>query len=138
MHELGIGTTHDMDSVITGIFLPSWQFRAYTLAEKLNLWRGKRFSGSSALGLWDTMQAMDLNQHVTELTIPVYFLHGLYDYTCAYELAQAYATRLTAPRKGFYTFEQSAHSPIFEEPERARQIFREDVLMGTNRLADEP
>lgn len=137
MHELGIGTTHDMDSVISGIFLPSWQFRAYSLAEKLNLWRGKRFSSSSALGLWNAMQATDLNQQVTELAIPVYFLHGRHDYTCAYELAQAYATRLTAPLKGFYTFEQSAHSPIFEEPERVRQILRADVLQGTNQLADE-
>lgn len=24
MHSLGIGTTHDMKSVITGLFLPSW------------------------------------------------------------------------------------------------------------------
>jgi pimeloyl-ACP methyl ester carboxylesterase len=138
MHELGIGTTHAMDSVITGIFLPSWQFREYSLAEKLNLWRGKRFSSSSALGLWNAMQATDLRQQVTELAIPAYFFHGRYDYTCAYELAQAYAAQLTAPRKGFYTFEQSAHSPIFEEPERARQILREDVLPGTNWLADEP
>ena len=34
MHETGIGTTHDMRSVVTGIFLPSWQFREYTLARK--------------------------------------------------------------------------------------------------------
>jgi pimeloyl-ACP methyl ester carboxylesterase len=27
MHRLGIGTTHDMKSVITGLFLPSWTFR---------------------------------------------------------------------------------------------------------------
>jgi hypothetical protein len=38
--------------------------------------------------------------------------------------------------KGFYTFEHSAHSPFFEEPERMRQILREDVLTGTNTLAD--
>ena len=46
MHEIGIGTTHDMQSVVTGIFLPSWQFREYTLGEKLNLWRGKFASRS--------------------------------------------------------------------------------------------
>ncbi|MDV7390243.1 alpha/beta hydrolase, partial [Arthrospira platensis SPKY1] len=32
MHGAGIGTTREMQSVITGIFLPSWQFREYTLA----------------------------------------------------------------------------------------------------------
>ena len=44
MHRLGVGTTHDMKSVITGIFLPSWRFRGYTWGEKGNLWRGRAFS----------------------------------------------------------------------------------------------
>jgi len=30
--------------------------------------------------------------------------------------------------KGFYTFEQSAHSPMFEEPEKMQKVLREDVL----------
>jgi hypothetical protein len=38
--------------------------------------------------------------------------------------------------KGFYTFEQSAHSPLFEEPEKMLRILLEDVLAGTNNLAD--
>ncbi len=37
MHQLGIGSTRDMRSVITGIFFPSWQLRGYTLPEKVNL-----------------------------------------------------------------------------------------------------
>jgi hypothetical protein len=44
MHRLGIGASHDMGSVITGIFLPSWSFPEYTLREKLGLWRGRAFS----------------------------------------------------------------------------------------------
>ena len=36
MHGAGIGTTREMKSVVTGIFLPSWQFREYTLGEKVN------------------------------------------------------------------------------------------------------
>ena len=136
MHGAGIGTTRDMKSVVTGIFLPSWHFREYTLGEKVNLWRGKFFSRSSSFSLWDKMQIMDLTEQVTRLEIPVYFLHGLYDYTCAYPLAKAYFEKIEAPVKGFYTFEQSAHSPMFEEPEKVQQILREDVLAGTNSLAD--
>jgi pimeloyl-ACP methyl ester carboxylesterase len=82
------------------------------------------------------MQTTDLTQQVTRLEMPVYFLHGLYDYTCAYPLAKQYFEKLDAPVKGFYTFEQSAHSPMFEEPEKVQQILREDVLAGTNSLAD--
>jgi pimeloyl-ACP methyl ester carboxylesterase len=136
MHKAGIGTTHEMSSVITGIFLPSWQFRGYTLAEKINLWRGKVYSRSSDFGLWESMLTTDLTQQVTELDIPVYFFHGQYDYTCAYPLAEEYFEKLRAPMKGFYTFEDSAHSPLFEEPEKALIILLEDVLNGTNALAD--
>jgi hypothetical protein len=38
--------------------------------------------------------------------------------------------------KGFYTFEQSAHSPIFEEPDKVLRIIKEDILAGVNNLAD--
>ncbi|HSD48432.1 MAG TPA: hypothetical protein VLE71_01245 [Actinomycetota bacterium] len=51
-------------------------------------------------------------------------------------MAKVYAQRLVAPVKGFYTFERSAHSPMFEEPERTLRILREDVLTGEVRLAD--
>jgi hypothetical protein len=63
-------------------------------------------------------------------------LEGVYDYTCSYTLAKEYFEQLKAPVKGFYTFEQSAHSPMFEEPEKTQKILREDVLAGANSLAD--
>jgi pimeloyl-ACP methyl ester carboxylesterase len=134
MHSLGIGTTHDMNSVITGIFLPSWLSRDYTLMEKVNMWRGKAQSGIASL--WDDMISTDLSQQLTRLAIPVYFFEGVYDYTCSYTEAKSYFDKLKAPLKGFYTFDHSAHSPTFEEPEKVRKILREDVLTGGNSLAD--
>ncbi|MDZ4180204.1 MAG: alpha/beta hydrolase, partial [Coriobacteriia bacterium] len=65
-----------------------------------------------------------------------YFLHGRHDYTVSYPLARSYCETLDAPVKGFYTFEHSAHSPLFEEPDRMREILRSDVLTGSNHLAD--
>jgi pimeloyl-ACP methyl ester carboxylesterase len=73
---------------------------------------------------------------VPTLRMPVYFFHGRHDYTCSYDLARDYFRKLDAPLKGFYTFQHSAHSPILEEPEKARRILREDVLTGTTSLAD--
>jgi pimeloyl-ACP methyl ester carboxylesterase len=134
MHSLGIGTMHEMKSVVSGLMLPSMQFRDYTLSEKINLWRGKARTGVSSM--WKEMVVTDLSKQVTELDIPVYFLHGVYDYTCSYTVAQSYFEALQAPVKGFYTFERSAHSPMFEEPEKVQKILREDVLTGTNSLAD--
>jgi pimeloyl-ACP methyl ester carboxylesterase len=134
MHSLGIGTTHDMKSVVTGIFLPSLTSREYTFLEKVNLWRGKFHSGVSVL--WDKMLATDLTRQLPELDLPVYFFQGIYDYTCSYMEAKAYFEKLKAPLKGFYTFEWSAHSPMFEEPEKMLKILQEDVLVRANSLAD--
>jgi pimeloyl-ACP methyl ester carboxylesterase len=134
MHSLGIGTTHDMDSILTGIVLPSFQSREYTLSEKINTWCGKAASGIAQL--WDEMLATDLSQEVTEFSIPVYLVSGIYDYTVNYALARDYFEKIRAPIKGFYTFEQSAHSPLFEEPERMQTIMLQDVLAGQNTLTD--
>jgi pimeloyl-ACP methyl ester carboxylesterase len=123
-----------MKSVVTGLFIPSWLNRDYTLLEKVNTWRAKASSRVSLL--WNEMITTDLSERVSELHIPVYFLHGIHDYTCSYTEAKAYFEKIRAPLKGFYTFECSAHSPQFEEPEKALRLVREDVLAGANRLAD--
>jgi len=134
MHSLGIGTTRDMNSVITGVFLPSLTCREYTFMEKVNMWRGKSRSGVS--WLWETILATDLTRQVQELDIPVYFFHGIYDYTVSYVLAKDYFEKLKAPLKGFYTFKHSAHSTVFEEPGIASKIIKNDILKGMNNLAD--
>jgi pimeloyl-ACP methyl ester carboxylesterase len=134
MHRLGVGTTREMRSVVTGIFLPSLRFDEYTAAEKLRFWTAKVRSGVSVV--WNDLMATDLRQSCTSVDVPIYFLHGLHDYTCSYPLARSYFEQLQAPLKGFYTFTDSAHSPIFEEPERGRRILREDVLQSGTTLAD--
>jgi pimeloyl-ACP methyl ester carboxylesterase len=133
MHSLGIGTTHDMKSIVTGLLLRSFESREYTLGEKIGMWRGKNFSGSR---LWNTQLSTDLTKKVTRLEVPVYLLHGVYDYTVSYPLAKSYYEQLDAPLKGFYTFTKSAHSPLFEEPKRMREIMQADVLAGAKGLAD--
>jgi pimeloyl-ACP methyl ester carboxylesterase len=134
MHSLGIGTTHDMKSVISGIFLPSLKCKEYTFAEKVNMWVGKSHAGISIV--WADIMATDLSEKVNELKIPVYFFEGIYDYTCSYTEAKNYFEKLKAPVKGFYTFRNSAHSPIFEEPLKVREIILQDVLNAKTDLAD--
>ena len=136
MHRLGVGTTHDMKSVLAGIVWPSLRSPQYTLGEKIKMWRGKLSSGVSVL--WEEMLATDLAERVPELSLPAYFFHGVYDYTVSYQLAKDYSEKLRAPLKGFYSFDRSAHSPILEEPVKVRRIMREDVSAGANSLADGP
>jgi len=132
MHEAGVGHARDIDSVITGIFIPVWQERAYTVRDKINVWRGKLWSRPF---FWEDLLRDDLAERLTEFDLPVYFFLGRHDYTANAGLARAYFDRITAPVKGLYLFENSAHSPLFEEPERAREILLSDVLRGLNTLA---
>lgn len=133
MHEMGVGHMHEMHSVITGIFLPMWRVPAYTLAEKINIWRGKLWSRPF---FWEDLLRDDLSARLTEFDLPIYFLTGRHDYTANAELSRAYFEEIDAPVKGFYLFDDSAHSPLFEEPERATEILLQDVLHGRNELAE--
>jgi hypothetical protein len=47
--------------------------------------------------------------------------HGVHEYTRWLSLAHEYFDRLEAPVEGFYTFDDSAHSPNSEEPEYVRR-----------------
>lgn len=134
MHQAGIGTMHEMKSVIKDIFFSSLGCKGYTLTEKINLWRGKIFASGTNLN--DERDTKDLREKVTKLEVPTYFFSGKYDYTVNFSLTEAYLEQLEAPVKGFYLFENSAHSPIFEEPDKAIKILQEDVLNKTNTLAN--
>jgi pimeloyl-ACP methyl ester carboxylesterase len=127
MHELGIGTTHTMKSVISGIFIPIMRNKEYTFFERINIWKAKSICLNKT-NLWETMMRTDLTEEIVSVDIPIYFFHGIYDYTVNYSLAKDYYDKITAPKKGFYTFDNSAHSPIFEEPEKVNKILIEDVL----------
>ena len=134
MHALGIGTMRSMRSVFKDVFIPVWMCKAYTIKEKINIWISK-FSFVKKTKLIDELFAADIPAIVPKLEIPVYFFSGKYDLTVNHDLSKAYLEGLQAPVKGFYTFQESAHSPIYEEPERLEEIIRKDVLNGTTNLA---
>jgi pimeloyl-ACP methyl ester carboxylesterase len=131
MHELGIGTMRSMRSVLTGVFIPVWTCSAYTIGEKWKLWESK-FTFLKKTKLYDQLLALDIPSIVTRLEIPVYFMSGRYDFTVNHDLSKDYFEQLQAPLKRFYTFEESAHSPLFEEPEKAVKIMVSEVLGKQN------
>lgn len=134
MHELGIGTMRNMKNIVTDLFFPSLYFSEYILSEKFYLWYGKSKSGVHQI--WDEIIETNLSEIKNDFKIPVYFFHGIYDYTCSYELAKKYFVKIKAPLKGFYTFDQSAHSPFLEEPGKINKILINDVENLRMDLAD--
>jgi hypothetical protein len=60
--------------------------------------------------------------------VPMFFLLGRYDWHVPAVLAEQYFEMIEAPCKRLVWFEQSAHNPPFEEPEKFNQVLIEEVL----------
>jgi pimeloyl-ACP methyl ester carboxylesterase len=59
--------------------------------------------------------------------VPMFFFAGRYDHTVDALLAARYLSRLSAPQKKFVWFENSAHSPPFEEPQKFDAVLLNEV-----------
>ena len=106
----GCATTRKMRSDVKDIFFKQLSAKCYTRQEKINYWKGKKLLSKSAYRKYNTEQDSD-----KPALIPVYFFSGYYDYTTPITLSKELLEKLEAPEKNFYTFYNSAHSPLWEE-----------------------
>ena len=118
----GCATTREMRSDAKDIFLKQMSAKCYTSQEKINYWKGKKLLSKSAYRKYNTEQDAD-----KPALIPVYFFSGYYDYTTPITLSQELLEKLEAPEKKFYTFFNSAHSPLWEENELVIEAMLEHV-----------
>ena len=77
--------------------------------------RGISFSGKA---LWDEQKTYNAQSRIQSIDVPVYFVYGRHDKAISPELGAQYFDQLEAPAKEFIWFENSAHAPLFEEPEK--------------------
>lgn len=68
--------------------------------------------------------------------VPMFFLLGRYDWHVPAVLAERYFQMLDAPCARLVWFEQSAHNPPFEEPERFVHVLGEEVRPIAEGIAD--
>lgn len=104
----GCGTTREMRSDAKEIFFPQMKCSCYTSAERINYWKGKMLCEKSEY-------SKNIIAEDKAVLIPIIFLSGYYDYTTPVNLAYDLYEKLEAPEKAFYTFNNSAHSPLWEE-----------------------
>lgn len=114
LEKYGVGIRHEGPSLATMIKQLLF-FKGYTFSEKINAFKGMPLSNEQLDN--EDFSNDNLLESVPELKIPVYGLHGKYDYQVSYQLAKEYFNKVKAPNKNFYTFENSAHSPNYEENE---------------------
>jgi esterase/lipase len=85
--------------------------------EKINLWKGKAKIRKYS-NLREVQMDTDLTTIVKELSIPIVFMSGKFDYTVNWELSKKFYDNISDENKKFIIFENSAHSPMFEERDR--------------------
>ncbi len=87
-----------------------------------SFFQGNRFSSEA---LWDEQQAYDARERHQSFETPIYFINGRYDRLISPDLSAEYFDTIQAPQKELIWFEQSAHSPLFEQPEKFNQLMIE-------------
>jgi pimeloyl-ACP methyl ester carboxylesterase len=115
------GHTNWLPLLWSGLLSPE-----YSLIDAVNVGRG---SSLSSQHMRYNAISEPLLDAVTSVDVPVYFFIGRHDYTTPAELVELYYRKLQAPRKRIVWFEESAHFPFFEEPERFTAEMRA-VLAG--------
>jgi len=93
----------------------------YSLLELVKYVKGLMYCPKTTMGMTDPHFLVEAR----ELSVPVYLLLGRYDYNCSVILAEKWLNNLNAPLKELIYFENSAHSPQWEEPEKWNETFTE-------------
>ena len=117
------GETSWMPFLIAGLFSPE-----YTVTDALNVGKGSGFSSKHMK--YNALQG-SVKDNIKELNLPVYFFTGKYDYTTPFQLIEQYYQEIQAPLKQLIWFEQSAHFPFYEEPEKLTKEMFHTVLNET-------
>lgn len=125
--KFGGGLLRDYKGALDKL-LPIINVQEYTLIDKMNYGTGSLFSLEH---LWDDIITDNLFESIDSVQIPVYLLHGAYDYQTSYTVAKDFYRQLKAPKKQFFTFENAAHCPIFDEPDKFNKILREILKKRT-------
>jgi pimeloyl-ACP methyl ester carboxylesterase len=124
MNKYGIGIMRKNCSTIS-LLKSLLFFKGYTFSEKINFARGSLFSLKH---LFDKTVTDNLFESSITFQVPIFIMHGKWDYQVSYTLAREWFDKIVAPQKMFFSFDNSAHSPNMEEPEKFVQIVRDITL----------
>jgi proline iminopeptidase len=100
-------------------------------ASEMTLYDGVTFNagiGFSLAALGPEIDRVNWMDTATRFDVPVLIAAGRYDRNTDANLARDYFEQIEAPTKQFKWFEQSAHSPPFEEPAAFNAFIIDEVL----------
>lgn len=120
---------HKLGGAIYANRKPYWQellfhevpimLKEYSLCGMIKYIKGLSYSPNTTLAKTNP----DFMNNVKSLDVPVYLLLGHHDMNCVYTLAEQWYDQLQAPDKKLIWFENSAHSPQWEESKQWNKQF---------------
>lgn len=120
LNKYGVGVERKVSMLSAA--LKVFYYRGYTFSEKMGYIRGMLPSIEHLF--WGVLKDNIMVSSI-HFDTPFYIIQGRYDMQVSYSLANEYFGLVNAPKKKFFTFENSAHSPNNEEPEKFANVVRE-------------
>lgn len=118
IEAFGGGITHD-GKMVKKMMLNLLTSKEYNFRDCMRFMQGQLFSMKN---LQAEMMQINLKEMINRVNIPIYFIMGKHDLTAPYEPSERFFNEISAPEKQWIMFERSAHSPIWEEPEKFLKI----------------
>ena len=109
--------------LVKGLLMPLLKTKEYSLADIVKYAQGATY-------LTDVMWPDVVGQHLSaikSLDVPVVITQGRHDYNTPSAIAKEWFDALSAPAKKWVWFENSAHSPDVEEPEKWSAVLKEEL-----------
>jgi pimeloyl-ACP methyl ester carboxylesterase len=115
----GVTRNETYGGVVRGLLASLLRSSDYTIADVLRTVRGITATQAALL---PELATLDLIRAVPRLDVPVVMAQGRLDQVAPGAAADRYANALEAPNKQLVWFENSAHTPHLEEPEKFREL----------------
>ncbi len=100
----------------------------YGLVDKVNWVRGL---DEVFTNVYPRLGEIDMITNAPKLDVPVYFITGRWDVNAMTSLVERYYDVLEAPYKELIWFENSGHTPLYEEPRHFVDVMVNTVLADT-------
>ena len=112
-------------SYFTGTVVPILTSPELSLRDKIGTAKGYKLCLSK---MWPTIVHYDFIHDCGPFQMPYYIFQGRKDNNTPASLVQDYYDAIVAPDKDLVWFENSAHGPLGEEPEKFKRLMREKFL----------
>jgi pimeloyl-ACP methyl ester carboxylesterase len=117
----GITTRRNYNQLLMAMISNMISSKAYRLRDIPKTIKGMEFCQNALLPEFNTL---NLFHRIDSVDVPVHFIQGKQDGVAPYQIAVKYYKYLQADKKTFTDFDNSAHMPHYDEPEKFTKLLR--------------